>query len=244
MNAAHLIGVNGCSSFICHAHCTLEPRIIIKFILFHSHKVHLVNINMYNIISQTQHMTQSFSDTDDDTRPSQTHQWETLHVPHHPDEDNTISDKCKRQLTKAERKHQSPNKTNESQSKFKGEAKVLMDVASVKAINQILSEEMKSFKKNRIVKQSHIDLTLQWSKTWEKAMKQEKKKRRKPLFVNKKKRIQCSKRIQKKRANFYRIYHNVSSTAKPISSHLHDSELNGDPNMENYVEDFDVNEYL
>ena len=94
-------------------------------------------------------MTQSFSDTDDDTRPSQTHQWETLCVPHHPDEDNTISDKCKRQLTKAEGKHQSLNKTNESQSKFNGEAKALMDVALVKAINQILSEEMKSFKENR-----------------------------------------------------------------------------------------------
>ena len=48
----------------------------------------------------------------------------------------------------------------------------------------------------------------------------------------------------KERANFYRIYHNVSSTAKPVSYHLHNSELNGDPNMENYVEDFDINEYL
>ena len=56
-------------------------------------------------------------------------------------------------------------------------AKVLKDADSVKAINQILSKEMSLFKENWIVSKSHIDLTLQWRKTWEKATKQEKKKK-------------------------------------------------------------------
>ena len=50
--------------------------------------------------------------------------------------------------------------------------KVLMDVTSVKEINQMITKEMASFKQNHIVNQSEIDLTLQWSKTWANTMKQ------------------------------------------------------------------------
>ena len=138
----------------------------------------------------------------------------------------------------------STDDTYETSKPSKCQPKVLMDVASVKAINQIISEEMASYKENRVVKQSHVDLTLEWSKTWEKAMKQQKKKRKKPLTVKEKKKIQCSKRIRKKRANFYRKYHNVWGSADLITLHVDDPELNGDPNLENYVDDFDVNQYL
>ena len=71
-----------------------------------------------------------------------------------------------------------------------------------------------------------------------------KEKKRKPLFVDEKKKIECLKQIKKKRASFYRKYHNISGKARPISRHLDDPELSGDPNMESYIDDFDVNKYL
>ena len=58
------------------------------------------------------------------------------------------------------------------------------------------------------------------------------------------KKIQCTKRVRKKRANFYRKYHDFSATAKPISPHFYDPELNGDPNTDDYVDAFDVNHYI
>ena len=124
--------------------------------------------------------------------------------------------------------------------------KGLMDIASVKTINRMMTEEIMTFKENRIIKQSHVDLTLKWSQTWEKAIKQQKKKRKKALYIDEKKKIRCTKRVRKKRANFYRKYHDYSRKAKPISPLLNDPELSGDPNMEmdDYVEDFDVNQYL
>ena len=145
-------------------------------------------------------------------------------------------------------KHDSIKESNTCVNKKYGcnekEKRFLMDVASVKVINQMMTEEIASYKENRIVKQSDIDLTVEWSKTWEKAMKQQKKKRKKALFVDEKKKIQCTKRVRKKRANFYRKYHDFSAKAKPISPHFYDPELNGDPNTDDYVDAFDVNQFI
>ena len=71
--------------------------------------------------------------------------------------------------------------------------KVLMDVASVKEINQMITKEMASFKQNCIVNQSEIDLTLQWSKTWANAMKQQKKKQKRPCTSAKEKVLNAQK---------------------------------------------------
>ena len=64
------------------------------------------------------------------------------------------------------------------------------------------------------------------------------------MYVNEKKRIKCTKRVRSKRARFYKKYHDVSGKAKPISHHLYDPELTGDPNMEDYIDDFDVNQFI
>ena len=58
------------------------------------------------------------------------------------------------------------------------------------------------------------------------------------------KRIKCTKRVRSKRARFYKKYHDVSGKAKPISHQLYDPELKGDPNMEDYIDDFDVNQFI
>ena len=210
---------------------------------------------MYHIISQTQQSTQQCSDHTNDIS-----EWSSDSddiVPFNEFSDLLISNpKANEFVFRTEQSTTSKGQpkvlmdvvstddTYETSKPSKCQPKVLMDVASVKAINQIISEEMASYKENRVVKQSHVDLTLEWSKTWEKAMKQQKKKRKKPLTVKEKKKIQCSKRIRKKRANFYRKYHNVWGSADLITLHVDDPELNGDPNLENYVDDFDVNQYL
>ena len=143
-----------------------------------------------------------------------------------------------------EQRSSSSNIGSDKQTSEVKSPKVLMDVALVKEINRMITEEIASFKQNCIINQSHIDLTLQWSKTWANAMMQQKKKRKRPMYVSEKKKIKCSKRVRNKRAKFYKKYHNVTGTTRPISYQLYDPELNGDPNSENYVDDFDVNQFL
>ena len=209
---------------------------------------------MYHIVSQTQELSQQCSDHTNDIS-----EWLSDSddiIPFNEFSDLLISNpKANEFVFRREQSTTSKaqpkvlmdvvtDKIDETSKRSKRQPKVLMDVASVKAINKIISEEMASYKANRVVKQSHVDLTLEWSKTWEKAMKQQRKKRKKPLSVKEKKKIQCSKRVRKKRANFYRKYHNVWGSADLITLHVDDPELNGDPNLDNYVDDFDVNQYL
>ena len=210
---------------------------------------------MYHVISQTQQFTQQSDSADEwlsedvddfinDIIPLDEIIDRLCNTSNTPEEEFVLNED---QSTALEKKNINSPKVKEfvsNKDQSNGNGKVLMDVASVKAINQIISEEMASYKENRIIQQSHVDLTLEWSKTWEKAMKQETKKRKKPLTVKEKKKIQCSKRIKKKRANFYRKYHNICGSSGLISLHVDDPELNGDPNMDNYVNDFNVNQYM
>ena len=132
--------------------------------------------------------------------------------------------------------------------KNKLDPKVLMDVASVKAINQIMTKEIATFKENRKTNQSHNDLTLEWSKTWEKATKLQKKKRKKAITVEERKRRQCTKRIKRKRTRFYRNFHDYSGNRKPISDRQwKDPELRGDvmyQDEDEFINNFDVNQFL
>ena len=189
---------------------------------------------MYHIISQTQDLF------DIDKRSSISNAANNVNTP-----DGYLEEHLGNLVLRDIPAQQSQSHTGQSKQVLEQKKpKVLMDVASVKEINQMITKEMASFKQNRIVNQSEIDLTLQWSKTWANAMKQQKKKRKRPMYVSKKKRIKCTKRVRSKRARFYKKYHDVSGKAKPISHQLYDPELTGDPNMEDYIDDFDVNQFI
>ena len=145
----------------------------------------IFNFKMYHIISQTQQTMQPEGDIDDITI--------------------TLSDNSDDIITSFNTTTQTQNVTVDT-SKLPRlvptKPKVLMDVASLKAINKILSEEMSLFKENRIVHKSHLDLTLQRRKTWEKATKQKKEKKGNHCLLMRRKRLNVSSKLKRNELAF------------------------------------------
>lgn len=131
------------------------------------------------------------------------------------------------------------NANSSSNAVSSSSKKTFMDVASMKEINQIFSEEMSLYKEKRVVTEEHKNLLAEWNKTWKKASNQQRK-NKKPNFVSKPSAAQKRyefERVQKKRARFQRIYLKASSSElRKLNLQLFgDPDLHGDPELRDYT---------
>jgi hypothetical protein len=85
------------------------------------------------------------------------------------------------------KKPSSANKSANSE-KRKKPATHLIDVASHKEINRIISEDMKEIEENRCVDETRLSICTEWNSFWNRSVAQGTKRRKKPLTVEETKR--------------------------------------------------------